>query len=267
MKEKLSVVWAFMRRDAISWASYRSEAAYWFLRYAVMGLTWAVFAYMVEFRASEMVAKYGADVTYLAYFMINMGFNRVIFLAWMAPAHFLYAWNLEWLLLSPVSIWDAVIGSSLFHYLLEVGEFTMYMCWAVYLGAFYQVNLISAILVLVMGILCMWGYGLLSASVMIIVKRGDPISSLFASFGELFSGTFFPIEALPIWLQQVSFFVPQYYILEMMRQTTLGGHSILELGDLALGFFVFTLVFLTLGAILFKQAVAFAKVHGTVGFF
>ena len=41
----------------------------------------------------------------------------------------------------------------------------------------------------------------------------------------------------------------------------------MELGDLALGFFVFTLVLLTLGAILFKKAVAFAKVQGTVGFF
>ena len=118
-----------------------------------------------------------------------------------------------------------------------------------------------------MGVACMWGFGMLGGAVQIIVKREDPVSSIFNFVGELFSGSWFPIEVLPAWLRQLSFVMPQYYIMEMMRQTTLSGRFIMDLGNVTLGLFASTLVFLAVGVILFKKAVAVAKAQGTVTFF
>ena len=268
MKERLSAVWAFVRRDAINWSSYRYDAFSWFFAYMIMGVSWAYFASVVEFGVSEIVvAKYGPGVTFLAYFMVSRGFGRVIHNAWRAPRYIAAPWRLEWLLLSPVTLLDVILGTGWFWYMIGLFEVSVFLLFGIVNGAVFHFDILSSLAILVMGAASIWGLGMVSAGVQVVTKRWDPISYILYRIGWLISGLFFPMSLLPTWLQPVSWIIPQSYILEMARQTMLAGKSIFQMGYLPLYLLLYCIISLALGSLVFLRCVKVAKKQGTIGFF
>jgi len=268
MKEKLSVMLAFMRRDAIRWSSYRYDAFSWFLRYMIMGFSWAYFASVVEFGVSEIVvAKYGPGITFLAYFMISRGFGRVIHFAWTAPRRVAGPWNLEWLLLSPATFLDVILGTSWFHYMIGLFQVSVFLLFGIVNGAVFHIDILSLLAILVMSAASIWGLGMVSAGVQIVTKRWDPVTYIFYRIGWLISGLFFPISLLPTWLQPITWLIPQSYILEMARQSMLAGKSIFQMGMLPVYLLMYSIISLAIGSWVFIRCVQVAKRQGTIGFF
>jgi ABC-2 type transport system permease protein len=67
------------------------------------------------------------------------------------------------------------------------------------------------------------------------------------------SGLFFPIEAMPGWLQAISYLVPARYAMVIMRGIILKGVGLEILMEQVVAVIIFSLVFVTLAAVRFKK--------------
>ena len=67
--------------------------------------------------------------------------------------------------------------------------------------------------------------GVISSSILIVVKRGDPINWFFTGVSGILAGTMFPISVLPPWLQIAAQCLPLTHSLEALRRCLLVGAS------------------------------------------
>lgn len=110
-------------------------------------------------------------------------------------------------------------------------------------------------------------FGLLSASVIMVLKRGDPINMAFTAASSLIAGAYFPVELLPSWLGGVSKILPMTYAYDGLRKTLLAGGGLPEIGqDLAV-LAGFSLIGLPLAIAAAQYAIGNAKRDGTLGVF
>jgi ABC-2 type transport system permease protein len=67
------------------------------------------------------------------------------------------------------------------------------------------------------------------------------------------SGLFFPIEAMPGWLQVISYLIPARYAMVIMRGIILKGVGLEVLMEQVMAVLIFSVVFVTLAAVRFKK--------------
>lgn len=107
--------------------------------------------------------------------------------------------------------------------------------------------------------------GIASAAVVLLVKRGDPISGPVYQLTLVLSGAVFPVELFPEWLQAVCKVIPAYYGVRALREALLtddGWAGIIdELAILA----AFAVVTLPIAVLMFSGAVRAAKRLGVLG--
>ncbi len=137
------------------------------------------------------------------------------------------AWdrNLLSMFSSPLTIWEFTIAA----FFLSVVKLILSVVWMITLGYFlFQFNLFryglvlvpyAALLLITGGIMGMLINGL-------IIRFGYRIQVLAWSLILIlqpFSGVFYPISSLPLWMQQVSKLLPPSYIFEGMRSVLTEG--------------------------------------------
>lgn len=110
-----------------------------------------------------------------------MAFNDFIVASLNAPRNVLNPWDLEWKLIVPSSLLDAIIGSVWFRYMISTIQLAIYFLFGLMFGVRHDVNLSAAILDLILSMAALWGFGLISASLQIITKRWDPVIWLFTT--------------------------------------------------------------------------------------
>ncbi|MBK5035706.1 ABC transporter permease [Bifidobacterium breve] len=81
----------------------------------------------------------------------------------------------------------------------------------------FNVNPWQLILVMILGYFTLVGLGLAGGGVLLVTKKGDPVTWLLTTFTTLFSGVLYPVEILPQWLQSISWYVPTTRILSSLR--------------------------------------------------
>jgi len=110
-------------------------------------------------------------------------------------------------------------------------------------------------------------FGLLSASVIMVLKRGDPINVAFTAASSLIAGAYFPVELLPSWLGGVAKALPMPYAYDALRKTLLSGGGLSDIRmDLAV-LAGFSLIGLPLAIGAAQYAIGKAKRDGTLGVF
>ena len=115
-----------------------------------------------------------------------------------------------------------------------------------------------------MTIISFSSFGIISASFVMVLKRGDPISSIFTSVSGILGGLYYPVSILPGWLQKMSYLLPVTYSLEGMRLALLQGYSLRELMPNIVALLLFSIIMLPLSIFIFGYAVKRAKIDGTL---
>lgn len=138
--------------------------------------------------------------------------------------------TLEFVLLSPTSLIEVLLYSSIWIYLFTTLRFILYLA----LGSLFELelqeaNMVGAILVLLIGILSFIPFGVFTASLIMIIKRGEMLNTLIAGMSLFFGGVLFPVESLNELLQLVSKCLPFTYALEGMRQAIQNGATVTQL--------------------------------------
>ena len=174
--------------------------------------------------------------------------------------------TLEIMLLSPTRLSAILLSSSLWSYLLTTLRVVVYILVGALLFGFSlsQANPVTALVVMILSIASFSGIGILSAAMVLLVKKGDPVAWLLGGASSLLAGVFYPISVLPDWLEPLSRLLPLTYALDAMRLAMLKGSSLLEVRFDILALLGFTVVLTPLAFMVFRKALKRAKMEGSL---
>ena len=174
--------------------------------------------------------------------------------------------TLEAMLVTPSKLSTIILSSSLWNFLFSSAKVSIYLLLGGLLFGvdFSRTNLPAALLILALTTLSFCSLGIISASFIMVFKRGTPITHLLTSSSNLFGGVFFPIAVLPGWLQNISKLLPITYSLQAMRHAVLNGYSLRTLSHDLLALVAFAGVTLPLSIFIFNIAVKKAKERGSL---
>jgi len=151
---------------------------------------------------------------------------------------------------TPINYTWLILCSSLWQFVFETIRVTCYFAIAIFIFGMRldNANWPAALLTLVLTAPVFLMLGVISCSILVVVKRGDPINWVFSSLGAILAGTMFPVSVLPAWLQKISFCLPLTHSLEAARCTLLAGAGFTQVATniRALVIFILLLVPLTI---------------------
>jgi len=166
---------------------------------------------------SKHLAKYGGD--YFSFAIIGIalyGYYNVGFTSFVRSLRTAQTTGtLEAMLSSPSEISTIIICSSLWDYLMATFRILVFLIAGSLLidSSLGQGNYLVALLTLILTIISASALGVLAASFIMVLKRGDPVTWVFKSLASLLGGVYFPITVLPDWMQLLSRLLPATYAL------------------------------------------------------
>jgi ABC-2 type transport system permease protein len=177
--------------------------------------------------------------------------------------------TLENLLVTQTSLPVILAGSSLYPFVLMSLRTAIYIGWGAILFGFplRGANWLGALLVLGASVLAFSGLGILSASYLLVFKRGNPVNWAILGLSSVAGGMMYPISVLPVWLQRMARLIPITYSLEGMRAAILGHASMRELLPPVAGLLLFAAFLLPVSFVIFSWALRRTKVTGTLAHF
>lgn len=125
-------------------------------------------------------------------------------------------------------------------------------------------GVLLALPVLVLTTLTFCALGVVTASLVVLVKRGDPLSTPLSQATLVLSGALFPIELFPGWLQVVCRATPGYHGVRGLREAVLGDGGLAGITDELLVLAGFAAVLLPIAVTTFDRAVREAKRLGVL---
>lgn len=264
----MAVAAAFLKRDLSQALSYRLS---FLMQLGGIFFSVAIFYFLSQLFGSAVAPQledYGGD--YFSFVLIGLAFTGFLGLSLSNFASSIregqMMGTLEIMLLSPTRLSAILLSSSLWAYLLTTLRVVVYLVvGALVFGAsLSQANAVSAIVVMLLSIASFSGIGILSAAVVLLVKRGDPIAWLLGGASSLLAGVYYPVSVLPDWLEPLSRILPLTYALDAMRLAMLKGYSLYDLRFNVLVLLGFTVVLTPLAFLAFRRSLKRAKVEGSL---
>jgi ABC-2 type transport system permease protein len=222
-------------------------------------------------RSSGALAKYHCD--YFSFVMVGVAMGNVLQAGLQSYTEnvrkFMVEGSLEAMFATPTPHYVLIVYSSLWPFAYALLKTLLQLAFAYALFGFALPNidplstLISASLSLVM----FAAVGVISASLLIIIKKGDPVNWLAIQLSYIFGGILFPVELLPGWAQYVSALFPVRHALESMRLAMLAGVPPGGLLPHLAPLLVFTLAAVPLSLYACTRLVDAARRSGTLALF
>jgi len=259
---------AFLKRDFSRDLSYRLS---FFMQFGGIFFNIAIFFFMSQLfgsAVSPQLEAYGGD--YFSFVLIGLAFTGFMGLSLSNFASSIregqVMGTLEMMLLSPTRLSVILLSSSIWAYAQTLFRVIIYLIMgSLIFGAdLSNSNFGAATLVLVLSILSFSGIGILSAAVVLLVKKGDPVAWILGSASSLLAGVYYPITVLPDWLEPVSKILPLTYALDAIRLAMLQGAPLSELWDSILVLLGFVVVLTPLSFMAFRVALGRAKKDGSL---
>lgn len=259
---------AFLRRDAKIAMSYRfSFFAQLFANLLVLGLFYYVGKTLGD-QPLPALARYGGS--FMAFLLIGIaltdcvGVSLMSFAAQVREAQ--TTGTLEATFMSPVRLPLILIYSSLWNYVMCAIRFVLYLVVGAHLYSvdLTHVNVVAAVAIFVLTVVCFMGLGILWAGIVLLVKRGESIMTAAATVVLLVSGVLYPVSMLPPWLQTIARIVPLTHALDGMRFALLKGADVASLAPTLLTLSLFGTVLMFAGIGGFNIAVKLAKDSGSL---
>jgi ABC-2 type transport system permease protein len=259
---------AFLRRDLRVQLSYRLAALL-----QVAGILFSVAAFYFVARvlgqaASPLLQEYGGN--YFAFVLIGIAFAGYQGVGLNSFAEVIHTGQtqgtLEAMLATPTRLELILSASALWSFLQASLQVLAYLLvGAVLFGlGLGQANAGTALLTLALSLFAFSGLGMLSASFILVTKRGDPINFLFTSLSVLMSGVYYPVSVLPAWLQPVAAFLPMTHALRAMRLALLEGAGVAQVAPELAMLGLFTAIVLPGGLLAFRWALRRARAEGSL---
>jgi ABC-2 type transport system permease protein len=262
---------AFVRRDFLVAWSYRAAFVS-----DLVNLTGQVllFAFLGKLIRSDTLPTYGGnEVSYLEFASIGIalsvfvqfGLSRV----GQAVRGEQLMGTLESVLMTPTAPTTIQLGSVSFDFLyLPLRTAGFLLVTALLFGLdFVAGGALAALLLLLAFIPFVWGLGVMSAALLLTFRRGGGVVGLGAILLSFSSGTYFPLELLPGWVEATADFNPIALTVDGMRDALLGGVGLGETLRTLAGLLPLSLASLALGVAAFRLSLRRERRLGTLGLY
>jgi ABC-2 type transport system permease protein len=175
--------------------------------------------------------------------------------------------TLEAMAVTPASLFEIIIYSSIGKFIGTTLEVASYLAAGIIIFGMRlaYTQLAGAGIIVILTILCCSALGILSASFIMVFKRGDPIHWFIGSAFQLLGGVFFPLSVLPAWLQDISRFIPLTYSLHGLRGALLEGLAMGQMLPDIKALLLFCIVLLPVSLVAFSYAIRRTKIDGSLG--
>jgi ABC-2 type transport system permease protein len=173
--------------------------------------------------------------------------------------------TIEYTFMAPISRATHILGMCLFSILYGVLRTVVML--AVVTMVFHldlsRANVLGAVLVLAVGSFSFMGLGTLVAVFPLMsAEKGTQITGIVEGSLLLFSGIYYKIDVLPVWMQFVSRLSPATYVLHGMRAALLEGASLAKLWADIWPLIITGLVLIPLGLRVFSWGESYCKRTG-----
>lgn len=262
------LLWSFLVRDFHTEVSYRLAFLVSIGGILLRALIFFFLSEFIDAVADPDLGLYGGD--YFSFVLIGIALGGYFSTGLTGFATALRqaqtTGTLEAMLMTPVPVSWIVVGSAAWSYVYTTFRVLVYLLIGVLLlgldlsGA----NFPAALLILLLSVVAFASIGILTASVIMVIKRGEPITGLFANLANLVGGVFFPIAVLPGWLQLIAALLPITYAMRAMRAALLTGASWGALAGDLLALLLFCLILFPLSLLSFRFAVDRARADGSL---
>ncbi|MBC7083275.1 MAG: ABC transporter permease [Firmicutes bacterium] len=173
--------------------------------------------------------------------------------------------TLEFLLMSDTPLHQILIYSALWNFMYAcLSTSVIFLVVVFVLGMDINVNLGAALFVLLLSVVCMSGFGLMSAGIIMVTKQGDPITWAFGTLSGLLSGAMFPIELLPPFLRNIAVVLPPTHALIALRKTIMVRAGLGEVRSQVLALLALTALTLPIGLVVFRWGFNRARIDGSL---
>lgn len=174
--------------------------------------------------------------------------------------------TLEHLLVTQTSLPVILAGSAIYPFGATTLRIAVYITWGAVLFGFplRGANWAAVAAVLLATLLAFSGLGILSASYLLLFKRGNPAKWFLLGVSGVTGGMLFPVSVLPDWLQFVARFNPVAYALDAMRAAMIGGAGFHAVWQPILVLLGFAAVLLPFSMAIFAWALRRTKSTGTL---
>jgi ABC-2 type transport system permease protein len=258
---------AFIRRDFQIASSYKME----FVMGVIDSLIILVFFFFLDKlveQGSQNLARYGGD--YLSFALIGLAFSRFFQLTLKMFSESIRQAQvtgcLEAMLSSQTDSLTIVLMSSLFGLISGAVQLVIILvAGAAFAGVdFSHMNVLATAVVFAVSLLSFVAFGVLSASAILWLKKGDPFSWVLGGLGTMLGGAYFPVTLLPGWLQHVALFIPITHSLDALRLTMLRGFSVEEVSEPLLILGLMSAILLPVSLVVFATLVRKGRRDGTL---
>ncbi len=174
--------------------------------------------------------------------------------------------TLEAVLVTPTPLTTILASLAIWNFLVATMDFLIYLA----LGLFVfhidlsRANILSSFVVLALTVLSFSSLGILSASFVILFKRGNPVSWIINSLEGLLGGVYFPVTVLPAWLQAAAKCLPITYAIQAIQLSVYRGYSLAQLWTELRFLLLFSAVLCPLSLFVFGLAIRQAKKNGSL---
>lgn len=268
MIDSLKLLRAFLIRDFFTEISYRTS---FLVNIGTIFFNVLVFYFLAQFvngtgnpALNETNGDYFSfvliGVAFANYFGVGMhGFANALRLAQTTG-------TLEAMMMTPTSVPAIISGSASWSYVFTTIRVLVYLLLGtLFFGVdFENANYLAALTGLFLAIISFASIGIISAGIIMVIKRGDALTGLISGFANLVGGVFYPITILPDWLQFIAKLLPITYALRVMRSSLLYGASWEILAPDMIALLIFCVILAPLSLIIFRFAVIKARIEGTL---
>lgn len=265
---------------AVFWANFKIFLSYrtWVITETLSTIaSIAMYSFMgLQVDAERLVGAGYGGVSWLAFALVGVASANYLWMCISRISHSMQhevrEGTLEPIISSPIKLRSYIIGQSIRGFLIS-GYF---MLGVLLVGTFLlkaplittPETILSFFAILLMMVASYIGIGVMAAGVILVYKKGDPLTFLFASITEFLGGVLFPLNYLKDYpmLWTLSWLMPYTYALDAARKVLLNGATLSSPGVLN-NFAVLTIymvVFIPLGLRVFRWGCNRIRDEGTV---
>jgi ABC-2 type transport system permease protein len=259
---------AFFYKDLLNESSYRFAFIAQFAGMIFAALSFFFLSKLLGSAPLPLLAPYGGD--YFSFVLIGISFASYLRVSTEAFSSSIrnaqLMGTLEALLLTRTRAPVIILCSSIYNFIVtSIRVIAFLAIGSVLLGMkIGDGNFIGASILLVLTIICFSCLGIISASFVMVLKKGDPLNWLFVNASWLLGGVYYPVSILPDWAQKIAYFLPLTYSLEGMRFALMRGFNNHQLLPYMLPLAALSILLLPLGILSFTFALNKARENGSL---
>ena len=252
---------AFLRTEFVEEISYPMSFAFSLMR-SVMPL-------VLSFFIGQLIRDPRVGGDYLTFATIGLGVTAMLsgalagFGGSMTRAF--QRGTLETYLVEPVPWTFLPIAMNTWQLLLGLFNGSMLMLVGMWLGADYiGGNFIPFVFLVLLGLIATTAIGLMSAAVLMLTLKSQPILRVYSMAAGLLAGAVFSVSQLPPWLRIFSFFIPHTYVINGSRTLLMENPGSFQIPYSTAVYVLvgFSVVFFPLGIWLFRRSLEYARRMG-----